>query len=123
MNKRQTGPTCPFCLENNLFKGEVLARTSGAYLVANSFSPGNYLVIPTEHVEDPLQLPDDWWQEMKELLHKVPDFPTDYNLSLNLGRHAGQSVKHLHFWFIPRPAGHRASGKGLAGFIDDANKG
>jgi diadenosine tetraphosphate (Ap4A) HIT family hydrolase len=122
MSQPVVEPNCPFCLDNKLFEGEILARTPAAYLVANSFSPGNYLVIPTAHIEDPLQLPDDWWGAVKELLPQIADFPADYNLSLNLGRHAGQSVKHLHFWFIPRPAGHPASGRGLAGFIDDATK-
>jgi diadenosine tetraphosphate (Ap4A) HIT family hydrolase len=117
-----TNPNCPFCLKNNFFEGEIIARTPRAYLAANSFSSGNFLIIPQDHIKNPAKLPGAWWQDMRELLAQTPKLPADYNVSLNIGRQAGQTIKHLHFWIIPRAAGTPASGKGLASFIDDANQ-
>ena len=114
-------PDCPFCLGNNFFKGEILARTPHAYLARNEFSPGNYLINSEEHIEDPTQLPADWWENMNELLTKIPELKYDYNVSLNVGRQAGQTLKHLHFWVIPRIPGTPASGKGLARLMSEVN--
>jgi len=84
--------------------------------------PGNYLIIPKLHVESVVGLPDNWWQDVKELLSKIPGPLTDYNLSFNIGPAAGQTVKHLHFWVIPRRADEPASGQGLITLINFRNK-
>ena len=115
-------PDCPFCRDNNLLKGDVLAESAGGYLIMNQFSPGNYLIIPSEHAESPLELPDTWWHDVKTLLAEIPDLPEHYNISLNRGQHAGQTVRHLHFWVIPRLPNGPASGKGLATLIDAVNR-
>lgn len=84
----------------------------------------SYLIIPAQHVESLLDLPDNWWQDFKAMLAQVPGLTGDYNLSLNYGKDAGQSLKHLHFWVIPRESGKPSSGKGFARLIaeaDDAN--
>ncbi len=57
---------------------------------------------------------------MRELLPLVPELGEHYNLSLNVGKSAGQSVKHLHFWVIKREGGLGSSGKGLARLISEA---
>ena len=43
---------CPFCFENGLLKGEILAETDGAYLIGAYQRPGNYLVIPKQHARN-----------------------------------------------------------------------
>ncbi len=113
---------CPFCLSNNLFKGEIIAQSDAAYLTRNNFAPGCYLVIPTMHVESLLELPDNWWQGVKAVLATLPELPASYNLSLNVGKEAGQSIKHLHFWIIPRAVSRPSSGKGLARLIQEADQ-
>lgn len=110
-------PNCPFCLENNLLKSEILHETDGGFLIPALGDGGNYLIIPKAHAEDPGKLPDDWWADFKELFAKVPVDKANYNLSLNIGQQAGQTLKHLHFWVIPRQAGLPTSGKGLATLI------
>jgi diadenosine tetraphosphate (Ap4A) HIT family hydrolase len=117
-----TQPDCPFCRSNNLLKGEVLAETDHAFLVLAQFGSRNHLIIPSSHTEELTDLPDSWWQDFKALLAKVPGLTGDYNVSLNYGPEAGQTVKHLHFWIIPRDAGTPASGKGFARLIDEANQ-
>src|SRR5262245_15963860 len=96
---------CPFCRASNLLKEPVIVESAGAFLIKAHGSEGNFLIIPNAHAESPSELPDNWWQDFKELLAKVPNLEGDYNLALNVGRQAGQTVKHLHFWVIPRPAG------------------
>jgi diadenosine tetraphosphate (Ap4A) HIT family hydrolase len=114
-------PECPFCYSNNLFKGKVIAQSSGGYVAENEFSPGNYLIIPVEHVETPLELSDTWWAEVKILLRRIPGLAEHYNVSLNVGSQAGQTVKHLHFWVVPRARDKPSSGKGLARLISEAD--
>jgi len=124
MNATQLQPECPFCLSNNLFKGAVLAESADAFLTENHARPDHYLIIPKLHIESPLDLSDTWWHDMKELMAIIPPLSdSHYNISINVGHHAGQTVKHLHFWIVPRPADTPASGKGLASLIEVANQG
>lgn len=98
-----------------------MAQASHAYLIPAKSSPGNYLIIPKDHAEDPVDLPGEWWQSVRELLPQVPGLGMHYNLSFNVGKLAGQSVKHLHLWVIPSAAGRPASGKGFARLLAEAN--
>jgi len=116
-------PECPFCLSNGLFKGAILAESADAFMTENHTKPDHYLIIPKAHIESTFKLPDTWWRDMKELMAEVPYISGHYNISLNVGQHAGQTVKHLHFWIVPRPADMPASGKGLASLIEAANQG
>lgn len=111
---------CPLCIKNNLLTESIINESSGAYLIKAKSSPGNYLIVPKIHTESPLALPDDWWQHFKRMLSTVPGLK-DYNISLNRGKPAGQTVKHIHFWIIPRIAGQPANGKGLAKLINEAS--
>jgi histidine triad (HIT) family protein len=112
---------CPFCRANNLLDSDILAENGQAFLIRNKLSPATFLIIPDAHYESLLDLPDGWWADLKQMLQAVPDLLPDYNLSINIGKQAGQTLGHLHFWIIPRPAGAPASGKGLAKLIDEAN--
>lgn len=115
-------PNCPFCRNNQLLLGDPIAQNRQAYLVENTRFSGSYLIIPEKHIESPFDLPDGWWQDVKDLLAKIPVQLMDYNLSFNIGREAGQSVKHLHLWVTPRRAGELASGKGLNALIEAYNQ-
>jgi len=117
MSLSQPIKDCPFCADNNLIEGTILAQSESAYLLLSKFSPNNFLVIPNNHVESPLNLSDTWWYEVKALLRQIPNMPEHYNISLNMGDVAGQTVKHLHFWIIPRKADSPSSCKGLVGLL------
>jgi len=112
---------CSFCRSNGILQGNVLAQSKGAYLIKASTSSSNYLIIPDPHIESLLDLPDNWWQEIKSLLLNVPNLQS-YNVSINIGEQAGQTMKHLHFWVIPRLSGLPASGKGVARLIAETNQ-
>jgi diadenosine tetraphosphate (Ap4A) HIT family hydrolase len=113
---------CPFCRNNNLLKVPVIAEAETAYLVEAYGSPGCYLIVPSDHAEAPADMPDIWWRDVKTLLSHVPSLTTDYNLSFNIGKIAGQTVNHMHFWVIPREAGQPSTGLGLAALISNANQ-
>lgn len=121
MNVTQTKQGCPFCRGNNVLKGPVVAVGNSAYALIPTDFTDCYLIIPESHAESPLDLPDDWWSDFKALLDKLP-VKGDYNISLNYGKNSGQTMKHLHFWIVPRPANTPASGKGLAGLIAEKNE-
>lgn len=108
--------SCPFCLSNNLFKGKILAESSGGFATNAQGNEHCYLIIPKGHAEALTDLSDNWWVDFKELLGKLP-VVEPYNLSLNLGTLAGQTLKHLHFWIVPREAGKASTGSGLASLI------
>jgi diadenosine tetraphosphate (Ap4A) HIT family hydrolase len=123
MSTATTVPTdCPLCPQNNLLKVPIIAKAEHAYLITAYGSPGYYLIIPSAHAETPAEIPDNWWASVSELLTKVPDLSEHYNLSFNVGKLAGQTVKHLHLWVIPREGGLPSSGLGLAALISKANE-
>jgi diadenosine tetraphosphate (Ap4A) HIT family hydrolase len=113
---------CPFCRSNNILKGPISATSSGAYMITSQSNLDNYLIIPETHVESVEDLPDTWWQDVKALIKQVPHLTPDYNLSFNIGSIAGQTVRHLHLWVIPRLDGQPASNNGLASLIEKVNQ-
>lgn len=119
-NNFQAG--CPFCRNNQLLSGDPIVQNERAYLVENTRFSGSYLIIPEAHIESPLDLSDDWWRDVKDLLVKVSAQLEAYNLTFNIGRDAGQSVSHLHLWVVPRKAGEPASGKGLNALVEAYNQ-
>lgn len=121
MSKPSPKPDCPLCRANKLLKESVIADTKGAYLMRAHSSPDNFLIVPDLHAEIPTQLPDDLWGSIKNLLNKIPQRGENYNISINIGATAGQTVRHIHFWVIPRAAGKPSSGKGLARLLSEAN--
>ena len=108
---------CPFCLPNGLLRGEILAETDAGFLIKNETFPECYLIVPKNHTEAITGLPDDWWFDFKRLVAQLPQQPESFNLSLNFGKAAGQTVEHLHFWIVPRRNDQPSAGKGLATLI------
>ena len=100
--------TCPFCEPR-----EVILSNELAYVKfdINPVNPGHCLVIPFQHVADFFETTEDerlamlvLADEAKALLD-VSHKPDGYNLGLNVGTVAGQTVPHVHLHLIPRYAG------------------
>jgi diadenosine tetraphosphate (Ap4A) HIT family hydrolase len=113
---------CPLCPSNKLLKVDIIAEEGEAYLIPASGSPGCFLIIPTQHAETPADISDNWWRDVKTVFKHIPAPLEHYNLSFNVGKLAGQTVKHLHMWVIPREAGQASTGMGLAALISKANQ-
>ncbi len=109
-------PDCPFCRSNDLLSVPIISTSSNAYLIPAATDNTSYLIIPNDHCEAVNELPDGWWHDVKSLLPDTLKL-ADYNISINIGAAAGQKIKHLHFWVIPRTAGLMSSNKGMAALI------
>jgi diadenosine tetraphosphate (Ap4A) HIT family hydrolase len=103
---------CPFC--KRLRRHELLiASRERAVAFPDAFpvNPGHCLVIPRRHEADFFALSreeqDDIWDivwELRELLEAEHD-TTSFNVGINAGELAGQTVPHAHVHVIPRYAG------------------
>ena len=81
-------------------------------------SPGHTLIIPKRHVGSFFELAPEERTELLALLDRAKlvldkDFsPQGYNIGINDGPAAGQTVLHLHIHLIPRYTNDRADPRG-----------
>jgi ATP adenylyltransferase len=102
---------CPFCKINPAV--EILAETTGALAILDSFpvNPGHTLIIPRRHVAGYFDLSEEEQQQLWSLLNTVKEIlqhrfhPDGFNVGINVGEMAGQSVMHVHIHLIPRYKG------------------
>lgn len=110
-------PPCPFCslpVERLVLQGEFAVVIRDGYPV----SPGHTLVIPKRHVGSFFAVTDAERSELMRLLSQARDDierefrPAGYNVGINDGAAAGQTVPHLHIHLIPRYAGDQDDPRG-----------
>jgi diadenosine tetraphosphate (Ap4A) HIT family hydrolase len=108
---------CPFCAlpaERVLFRNDAAVAVRDAYPV----TPGHTLVIPVRHVASFFDAAPVERQAMLALLDVAKqqlqaEFgPAGYNIGINDGAAAGQTIGHLHMHLIPRYPGDRADPRG-----------
>ncbi len=114
---RQEG--CLFCdLQNS---ERVLRRNELAVCIADAYpvSEGHSLVIPCRHVADGMELHQPEWNAVSALLKQrrgdleVADASiSGFNIGLNSGASAGQTVMHAHWHLIPRRKGDTPDPRG-----------
>ena len=109
--------TCPFCTvprERLVFEGELAFVIRDGHPV----SPGHMLVIPRRHVASFFETTTEEQASMLRLLNLArieiaQQFkPAGYNVGINDGAAAGQTVAHLHIHLIPRYPGDRDDPRG-----------
>ena len=101
---------CPFC---DIAPERIVARNSLAIAVSDGFpvSEGHTLVLPREHKANLFDLPGQTqaalWQLVAEVRNELQfDLaPAGFNIGLNDGVAAGQTVMHVHIHVIPRYRG------------------
>ena len=99
---------CPFCRNRNIvIENELAFADYDTYPV----SPGHSLVMTKRHVAEYFQATAKekaaiWAlvDEMKIIIDKTYK-PDAYNVGVNIGKTAGQSVPHIHIHIIPRYKG------------------
>lgn len=109
--------SCPFC---SLEDRRVLIRDVNALVIRDAFpvSPGHTLVIPNRHVGSFFEVTDEERESMMRLLNEAKQgiardcHPDGWNIGINDGATAGQTVPHLHIHLIPRYAGDSADPRG-----------
>jgi diadenosine tetraphosphate (Ap4A) HIT family hydrolase len=101
---------CPFCFP----KAEAIAfehRLVRALWDAFPVSPGHLLVVPRRHVATWFDATDVERTAILKALDEAKalvdgrERPDGYNIGINVGRAAGQTVFHLHVHLIPRSVG------------------
>jgi superfamily II DNA or RNA helicase/HKD family nuclease/diadenosine tetraphosphate (Ap4A) HIT family hydrolase len=112
-----TDESCPFCqpaADRIFYSGEHVVGLWDAFPV----SPGHALLVPRRHIAD-------WFQadpaEQLELTRAIAvaraaietrHQPDGYNIGVNVGAAAGQTIFHLHIHLIPRYTGDVADPRG-----------
>ena len=101
---------CPFC---SLAADRLVLESEGAVVIRDAFpvSPGHTLIIPRRHVASFFEITDTERTDLMSLLAAARadldrEFrPAGYNIGINDGTAAGQTVPHLHIHLIPRYSG------------------
>ena len=109
---------CPFC--QPLPPERVLAASDTFVAFFDGFpvTPGHTLVIPKRHVTSLFDLPEreyqELWAQVAELRKMLAEkfHPSAFNIGVNDGTEAGQTVDHAHIHIIPRYAGDVADPRG-----------
>jgi histidine triad (HIT) family protein len=93
---------CPFCG----FDGNILIGTRHAFLISplNPVNDGHFLVIPRKHYRSALDVPG---RVMNSIFRCVAAETSggSYNLIVNQGAPASQTVEHVHWHLLLRAAG------------------
>ncbi len=108
---------CPFC---QLPTERILDSNAHALAVADAFpvSVGHTLIIPRRHLASFFDLTPDEVAAIYELLQRMKDrlevahSPGGYNIGVNVGQTAGQTIFHFHIHLIPRYPGDVADPTG-----------
>ena len=98
----------------------IVAENDHACAIRDAFpvSTGHTLVIPREHVSDILRLSPQSYAACFELVRSVAAEleaalgPDGFNIGVNCGEAAGQTVMHAHIHVIPRFTGDTANPRG-----------
>ena len=97
--------TCVFCHINDIVLENDLAI---AFYDKYPVNKGHLLIIPKRHVEQYFELMDQERSAIDQLLFegkKILDEqyqPDGYNIGVNCGKAAGQTIFHVHVHLIPR---------------------
>ncbi len=108
---------CPFC---SLPEHRIIDRNDRAVVVRDAYpvTPGHTLVIPARHVASFFDTTADEREALLSLLDgaraqlQAELRPDGFNIGINDGRAAGQTVGHLHIHLIPRYVGDVSDPRG-----------
>jgi diadenosine tetraphosphate (Ap4A) HIT family hydrolase len=101
---------CIFCNYNT---SEIIAENRYTFAILDHFpvNNGHCLIIPKRHFADFFEASEEEIKGIYSLLHEVKEIfdvqyePAGYNIGINVGRYAGQTINHLHVHLIPRYVG------------------
>jgi len=102
---------CPFC--GFIHSGQPLAQNTTFLAKYDGYpvSPGHTLLMPRRHIETFFALNDNELKDFFDLLVEVRQMieskfsPDGFNVGVNVGAAAGQTIAHLHIHVIPRYLG------------------
>lgn len=109
---RERHEGCLFC--NLPTERTILAENSLAYAISDGFpvTEGHCLIIPKRHVvtyfdlsRPELNACDDLLRQLKATIQSADGSVTGFNIGMNAGASAGQTIFHCHIHLIPRREG------------------
>ena len=118
-------PDCPFCaLQADPADRPLGPSNTLAFTLRDNYpvSPGHTLIITRRHVADWFDATADEQRALLDLAAATRDAPatpqpTGWNLGVNIGPSAGQTVPHLHVHLIPRYDGDVDDPRGGVRFV------
>jgi len=125
-----TNPECPFCSPSVLARAVAYHGTVFALDDRYPVTPGHLLIVPRRHVADWFALTEVERRDADALLLRLrerflagdPEV-TGFNIGMNCGTSAGQTVLHAHIHFIPRRDGDCEDPRGgVRGVIPERQK-
>ena len=118
--------TCPFCLKKDVVVQNDLAK---AFYDGYPVSPGHILIVPKRHIKSLFEATKEeriaLWELLSECKRVLDERnrPDGFNIGINDGTAAGQTVMHLHIHLIPRHLGDMEDPKGgVRGVIPSKQK-
>ncbi|GFO56968.1 HIT family protein [Geomonas sp. Red276] len=108
---------CPFCA---LDPSRIAASNELAVVILDGFpvSPGHTLIIPRRHIASLFEATEEERAALFSLLGEARELllqersPNGFNIGINDGVAAGQTVMHLHIHLIPRYLGDMPDPRG-----------
>jgi diadenosine tetraphosphate (Ap4A) HIT family hydrolase len=109
--------TCPFC---SLDSNRIILSNDHAVAIRDGFpvSKGHTLIIPKRHIDSLFEATAEEQAALFELLGQTRQqlldelSPNGFNIGINDGAAAGQTVMHLHIHLIPRYVGDQPDPRG-----------
>ncbi len=118
---------CRFCAAD--IKYRIAAEYQSVWAMADRFpvSAGHHLIIPKRHTPDWFSMTETECRDaeqllrmLKEKLHASDPTITGFNIGMNCGTAAGQTIFHAHIHLIPRRDGDTPNPTGgVRGVIPD----
>jgi len=119
MNPANPAADCLFCRWFRQAKAVATCGTVAAFNDGFPVTPGHLLIVPRRHVADGLDMNVQELRDSRELIERLVarirrDDPsvTGFNIGINIGASAGQTVMHAHIHLIPRRDGDTDDPKG-----------
>lgn len=99
---------CIFCKYSS--SDEVVIQNDLAYAMHDHFpvNKGHLLIIPKRHFASYFEASEEEFLAIQDLIRLAKDMldvemkPDGYNIGINIGEAAGQTIFHLHIHLIPR---------------------
>lgn len=118
---------CPFC--SRIAASQFIVENQLALALPDAYpvSPGHTLIVPRRHVRDFFDLTAEEQAAVWTLVAPVREYlekahsPDGFNLGVNIGEAAGQTVAHAHLHVIPRYTGDVADPRGGIRWIVPSN--
>ena len=120
---------CLFC---NKAKQKIIYYSNFFFVVRDSYPVTKHhtLIIPHRHVSNFFDLKDDELKDLSKVLKKqrlsilkLDKKITAFNMGVNAGKDAGQSIMHCHIHLIPRRKGDTKNPRGgVRGVIPSKQK-